>query len=67
MAQRWGISYLDLNSENVPMMQATLQTASEEAKALAIERFAMSSTNMHPNYAAHEYESYFIEKWLCGA
>ena len=64
MAKRWGISYLDLNSEEVPLMQATLRNVCDEAKANAINKFALSKSNMHPNYYAHEFESKFIEHWL---
>lgn len=64
MAKRWGIPFLDLNSDNVPMMQDTLSDACEEAKQIAIDKFAISSTNMHPNYYAHEFESRFIEQWM---
>lgn len=64
MAERWGIPYLDLNSANVPLMQNTLQNVCDEAKQIVISKFAISSTNMHPNYDAHEYESKFIEAWM---
>lgn len=64
MANRWGIKYLDLNSDEVPLMQATLRNVCDEAKANAINKFALSQSNMHPNYYAHEFESKFIEHWL---
>ncbi len=64
MANRWGIKYLDLNSDEVPLMQATLRNVCDEAKANAINKFALSKSNMHPNYYAHEFESKFIEHWL---
>lgn len=64
MANRWGIKYLDLNSDEVPLMQATLRNVCDEAKANAINKFAVSKSNMHPNYYAHEFESKFIEHWL---
>lgn len=64
MADRWGIKYLDLNSDEVPLMQATLRNVCDEAKANAINKFALSKLNMHPNYYAHEFESKFIEHWL---
>lgn len=64
MANRWGIKYLDLNSDEVPLMQATLRNVCDEAKANAINKFAISQSNMHPNYYAHEFESKFIEHWL---
>ena len=64
MAERWGVPYLDLNSDNVPLMQNTLRNVSNDAKAIAISKFAISSSNMHPNYWAHEFESYFIEDFL---
>lgn len=64
MANRWGIKYLDLNSDEAPLMQATLRNVCDEAKANAINKFALSQSNMHPNYYAHEFESKFIEHWL---
>ena len=64
MANRWGIKSLDLNSDEVPLMQATLRNVCDEAKANAINKFALSQSNMHPNYYAHEFESKFIEHWL---
>ena len=64
MAKRWGIPYLDLNSDDVPLMQATLRSVCDDAKANAINKFALSQTNMHPNYYAHEFESRFIEHWM---
>ena len=64
MAERWGIPYLDLNSDNVPLMQNTLRNVSDDAKQIAISKFAISSTNMHPNFYAHQFESQFIESWL---
>lgn len=66
MAIRWGIPYLNLNDDNVPMMQATLQNASAKAKEIAISKYAISETNMHPNYFGHEFESRFIENWMLG-
>ena len=67
VAQKWGIPYLDLNYDNsVPLMHYSLRPdASADVKALRNAQFAIApGTNNHPNLAAHEYESYFIEKWL---
>lgn len=38
--------------------------ASDAVKALRNAQFYISDSNHHPNTLAHEYESYFIEKWL---
>lgn len=66
IAKKWGIPYLDLNfDESVPLMSGSLRpTASDEVKALRNTQFRISDANHHPNTVAHEYESYFIEKWL---
>ena len=66
IAKKWGIPYLDLNYDNsVPLMHYSLRPdASAEIKAKRNTQFAISAENHHPNLEAHEYESYFIEKWL---
>ena len=66
MAKRWGVAYLDMNADTVPMMQATLHNATQKAKDLAISKYAISDTNMHPNFFGHEFESRFIENWMLG-
>ena len=66
IAKKWGVPYLDLNYDNnVPLMHYSLRPdASADVKALRNSQFAISAENHHPNLLAHEYESYFIEKWL---
>ena len=66
IAKKWGIPYLDLNyDESVPLMHYSLRPAASDAiKAKRNAQFAISEQNHHPNLLAHEYESYFIEKWL---
>lgn len=64
--ERWGVPYLDLNGDaRCPMMnRSTNATHSQQARDLRTTRWRVSETNMHPNAAAHEYESRFIEAWL---
>lgn len=65
-ADRWGIPYLDLNGDQrCPMMiRSTNPAHSDQAKQIAMTKWRVSNTNTHPNKAAHEYESRFIETWL---
>lgn len=66
IAKKWGIPYLDLNYDNsIPLMSDCIRPdASAAAKALRNQQYYISEENHHPNALAHEYESYFIEKWL---
>ncbi len=65
-ANKWGIPYIDLNGdERTPMMlRSTNQNVTAEAKAARLAAWRVSSTNTHPNPAAHRYESTFIEHFL---
>ncbi len=68
IARKWGVPYLDLNSDyQVPMMNRTNGRSETCAKALEVRNrnFAVNyGVNNHPNAKAHEYISTFIENWL---
>lgn len=66
MANKWGIPYLDLATDNqVPLLLRTNKNdVCTTAKNLRLQTFRVSDTNSHPNNACHEYESYCIENWL---
>lgn len=69
VAKKWGIPYLDeVESDQVPLMhRAERDGVCDRAKALRGAAFVVSATdpvNLHPNTAAHYYESTFIENWL---
>lgn len=65
-AKKWGIPYIDLNGdERTPMMlRSSNPDISQTAKNIALAKWRVSSTNGHPNEAAHNYESTFIENFL---
>ena len=63
IAKKWGIPYIDLNEAPV-MIRSQSSTVSETAKNIVNLKQRVSSTNMHPNTKAHEYESTFIENFL---
>lgn len=61
----WGISYLDLKDDNIPMgIGGKNISVSDKAKELRNSAFKVSSTNGHPNVKAHEYRSTIIENFL---
>ena len=76
IAERWGIPYLDYGSPQVPLMNRYTGKWEDEggkvctkAREIREKNFCVISdgitpTNSHPNTAAHEYESTFIEAWL---
>ena len=70
IAQRWGVPYLDYGSPQVPLMNRyTGRNVCAKAQEIREKNFCVISdgitpTNAHPNTAAHEYESTFIEAWL---
>lgn len=76
IAERWGVPYLDYGSPQVPLMNRYTGKWEDEggkvcdkAKEIREKNFCVISdgvtpTNSHPNTAAHEYESTFIEAWL---
>ena len=65
-AQKWGIPYIDLNGdERTPMMlRSTNPNIDADAKNSRLIAWRVSPSNTHPNVAAHEYESTFIENFL---
>lgn len=70
IAERWGVPYLDYGSPQVPLMNRyTGRNVCAKAQEIREKNFCVASdgttpTNSHPNTAAHEYESTFIEAWL---
>lgn len=70
IAERWGVPYLDYGSPQVPLMNRyTGRDVCVKAQEIRERNFCVASngttpTNAHPNTAAHEYESTFIEAWL---
>ena len=70
IAERWGVPYLDYGSPQVPLMNRhTGRNVCAKAQQIREKNFCVISdgvtpTNGHPNTAAHEYESTFIEAWL---
>ena len=70
IAERWGVPYLDFGSPQVPLMHRyTGRNVCAKAQEIREKNFCVSSNgttavNAHPNTAAHEYESTFIEAWL---
>ena len=70
IAERWGVPYLDYGSPQVPLMNRyTGRNVCAKAQQIREKNFCVISdgttpTNGHPNVAAHEYESTFIEAWL---
>lgn len=67
IAQKYGLAYIDLNGdERTPSMHRTSNTniASAVKTALLNKWSVDPSTDTHPNDAAHQYESTFIENFL---
>lgn len=70
IAERWGVPYLDYGSPQVPLMNRyTGRNVCAKAQEIREKNFCVVSdgvnpTNSHPNTAAHEFESTFIEAWL---
>lgn len=70
IAERWGVPYLDYGSPQVPLMNRyTGRSVCAKAQEIREKNFCVISdgvtpTNSHPNTAAHEFESTFIEAWL---
>lgn len=70
IAERWGVPYLDYGSPQVPLMNRyTGRNVCAKAQEIREKNFCVISdgttpTNAHPNTAAHEFESTFIEAWL---
>jgi hypothetical protein len=68
IARKFGLSYLDLNGDyKIPLMLRTNEKTDISASVLQaiLEKQSVSyPDNQHPNDAAHEYQSSFIESWL---
>jgi hypothetical protein len=65
-AKKWGIPYLDLNGdERCPAMIRTVNPdISDAAKDILKQKWGVTASNLHPNTAAHYFQSTFIENWL---
>lgn len=68
-AKKWGIAYLNMDGDyQIPLMHRvnTKDETCDEAKQIRLNQFSIDKANgdTHPNYKAHEYESYFIENFL---
>jgi hypothetical protein len=67
IANKYGIPYIDLNGDSrTPAMIRTInQNIPSAVKTALINKWAVDpSSNTHPNDAAHEFESTFIENFL---
>ena len=66
-AKKWGIPVLDENFDyNVPLLHRVSgkPDVASAAHQLRLENFRVSSSNTHPNAAAMEFESTFVEEFL---
>ena len=67
IARKYGIPFIDLNGDDrTPFMIRSMNTNIPSAiRSLRTQAQAANyPTNTHPNDAAHEFESYFIESFL---
>lgn len=66
IAQKYGIPYIDLNGDNrtPAMIRTSNPNIASSVKTLLFNKWRVSSSNPHPNDAAHIYESTFIEDFL---
>lgn len=65
IAKYWGISFLDLKGEDVPLMiGGKYYDVSASAVSTRNTMYQISSTNRHPNELGQKIRSYIIENWL---
>lgn len=65
IATWWGIPYLDLKGENVPLgIGGRFESLNPEVRKLRDKAFQISDKNAHPNSKAHLYRSTIIENFL---
>jgi hypothetical protein len=73
LAKKWGYPYINLNGDDrtPAMIRSSNENVSAEVKDIIRRKQAWDydgsitgTINTHPNTAAHEYESTFIEAWL---
>ena len=66
VAKKHGVPYIDLNGdERTPaMIRSTNPNVADSVKLLLRLKWAISASNTHPNDAAHQFESTFIEAFL---
>lgn len=67
VAKKWGIPYLDLQSDySVPLVLDVVGKTDvcATAKALRNNQFYVSESNHHPNVRAHKAISTVIENWM---
>lgn len=66
-AKKWGVAFLDENFDyEVPLLPRVngKPDVSQEVKDLRLQQFCISAQNLHPNDAAQEFESTFVEAFL---
>ena len=68
IAKKYGLPYMDLNGDaRTPSMHRTCNPDIADAvKTALLDKWSVSSSNSHPNDAAHLFESTFIENFLRG-
>ena len=67
MALKYGIPYIDMNGDRFTPVMIRSQNpdiAPEVKQAVLLKQAVDYPRNTHPNDAAHEYESTFIEEFL---
>lgn len=66
IAQKYGIPYIDLNGdERTPcMIRSTNANIDADIRAQRTTNWRVTSSNLHPNVACHEYEATIIEAFL---
>ena len=67
VAKKYGIAYIDLNGDQrtPAMIRCQNNDIAQSVKLMLLQTQAVDyPTNTHPNDAAHEYESWFIENFL---
>jgi hypothetical protein len=66
MATKYGIPYIDLNgdSHTPAMLRTSNPNIPADIKTALIAKWRVSSSNTHPNDAAHIFESTCIENFL---
>ena len=66
IAQKYGLPYIDLNGDErtAAMLRTSNPNIASAVKQVLINKWRVSSSNTHPNDAAHIFESTIIENFL---
>jgi hypothetical protein len=73
IATKYGVPYIDLNGDartpvmirsRNPQIASAVKNIVNRKQAVDYDGSTTGSVNTHPNWQAHEYESYFIENFL---